>query len=143
MDIKRIMTASPVTVAMDDPLSRIKEIFDRRGFHHLLVTEDRKLVGIISDRDLLKALSPHLGTASETTRDLASLNRRAHQIMSRNVITLRDDAGIHDAIQTFNQHRISCIPILDADNCPVGIVSWRDVLKAIQPNPARDEAEPD
>jgi acetoin utilization protein AcuB len=132
MSIKRIMTTSPVTVSMDDPLSRIKEIFDRHGFHHLLVVENRQLVGIISDRDLLKALSPHLGTAAETTRDLASLNRRAHQIMSRKVITLRDDAGIHDAIETFNQHRISCIPIVDAANRPVGIVSWRDVLKVVE-----------
>lgn len=131
MSIQRIMSTSPVTVAMDDPLSRIKDIFDRHGFHHVLVVEGGRLVGVISDRDLLKALSPHLGTASETTRDLASLNRRAHQIMSRELVTLSADAGLQEAIATFNQHRISCIPIVDAAHHPVGIVSWRDILKAV------------
>ncbi len=133
MSVGSIMSTSVVTVAMDDRLSRIKEIFDDRGFHHVLVVEDGLLVGIVSDRDLLKALSPHLGLPSEMARDLASLNRHAHQIMSRKLITLREDAGIHDAIETFNRHRISCIPIVDARNRPVGIVSWRDILKAIRP----------
>jgi acetoin utilization protein AcuB len=132
VSVERIMSTSVVTVSMDDSLSTIKEIFDRHGFHHVLVVEEGRLVGIVSDRDLLKALSPHLGTASETARDLASLNRRAHQIMSRKLITLGRDADIHDAIATFNRNRISCIPIVDAGNSPVGIVSWRDILEAIE-----------
>ena len=131
MGIKRIMSTSLVTVSMDDPLSGIKEIFDRHAFHHVLVVEEGRLVGVISDRDLLKALSPHLGTASETTRDLATLNRRAHQIMSRKLITLGGDATILDAIEIFNRYPISCIPIVDDADCPVGIVSWRDILKVI------------
>ena len=53
MSIRRIMSKSVVTVAMDDPLSRIKETFDRHGFHHLLVVDAGELVGVISDRDLL------------------------------------------------------------------------------------------
>ena len=131
MSVERIMSTSVVTVSMDDSLSTIREIFDRHGFHHVLVVEEGRLVGIVSDRDLLKALSPNLGTASETARDLASLHRRAHQIMSRQLITLRREAGIQDAIETFNRNRISCIPIVDAANRPVGIVSWRDILKVI------------
>ena len=53
--------------------------------------------------------------------------------MSRALIVLRDDAHICDAIDTFNQHPISCIPIVDAAKRPVGIVSWRDVFKALHP----------
>ena len=138
MSVRRIMSTSVVTVAMDDPLARIKDIFDRHGFHHVLVVEDGRLVGVVSDRDLLKALSPHLGKASETARDLASLGKRAHQIMSRNLVTLPADADVHDAIQTFNRSRVSCIPIVDAENRPVGIVSWRDILRAIAPRRAPD-----
>jgi acetoin utilization protein AcuB len=131
MSVKHIMSRSVVTVAMDDPLSRIKEAFDRHGFHHLLVVDAGQLVGVISDRDLLKSLSPHLGTAAETTRDLATLNKRAHRIMSRQLITLREDASIHEAIEKLSGGKISCLPVVDAANHPVGIVSWRDVVKAI------------
>lgn len=132
MSVNNIMTTSVVTVEMDDPLSIVKEIFDNARFHHLLVVENGKLTGVISDRDLLKAISPHLGTAAETSRDAATLNKRAHQIMTRKPATLTPDASIQDAIKLFNSHNISCIPVVDNANTPVGIVSWRDILLAIE-----------
>jgi acetoin utilization protein AcuB len=62
--VGHIMTADMVTVEMDDTLHAVREIFDNTCFHHLLVVNDRRLLGVIFDRDLLKALSPHLGTAA-------------------------------------------------------------------------------
>jgi acetoin utilization protein AcuB len=58
MSIKNVMTGKVVTVKMDDPLSAVKEIFEAQRFHHVLVVENGKLFGVVSDRDLLKALSP-------------------------------------------------------------------------------------
>ena len=130
--VVEIMSETVVTVEMDDSLAVIKEIFDNTGFHHLLVVESDKLLGVISDRDLLKALSPNIGTLSETVRDLASLNKRAHQIMTRKAVTLGPDAAIVDAIEIFNTHNISCIPVVDEQNKPVGIISWRDILKTLR-----------
>ena len=131
MKIDAIMQASIVSVEMDDTLNTIKDIFENVNFHHLLVVESNKIFGIISDRDLLKALSPTIGTVSETTHDLAILNQKAHQILTRNPITLTADAKISDAIDIFNNHNISCIPVVDEENKPIGIISWRDILKAI------------
>src|SRR5271170_6575328 len=134
MTLDKIMTAKVVTVAMDDRLEVVKEIFDTMNFHHLLVVDEHeKLSGVLSDRDLLRALSPYVGSAAETARDLATLNKRVHQIMSRQPITLRPQSGIADAVNLLLAHRISCIPIVDDDFRPVGIVSWRDVLKALVP----------
>ncbi len=129
MSVEQIMTPKVVTVEMDDSLSVVKEIFDHTHFHHLLVVESELLFGIISDRDLLKVISPHIGTIAETSRDIATLNKRAHQIMTRNPITLTPKAKIHEAIAIFNRHNVSCIPIVDEKNKIVGIVSWRDILK--------------
>ncbi len=131
MSVQSIMTQRVITVEMDDQLSTVKEIFDRLHFHHVLVVEEGKLVGVVSDRDLWKALSPNLGTSRESYADLASLNKRVHQIMSRDPITLEPHAAILDAIRVFNEHRISCIPIVNDERKPVGIVSWRDILKAL------------
>ena len=72
------MTKKVVTVEMDDSLRLVKEIFDNVSFHHLLVVDGGKLYGVISDRDLLKNLSPNIGTVAETSRDLAALNKKAH-----------------------------------------------------------------
>jgi acetoin utilization protein AcuB len=130
MDVGDIMTARVVTVEMDDRLDVVKQIFDTLNFHHLLVIDERKkLTGVVSDRDLLKALSPQLGSAAETTRDAATLNKRVHQIMSRKLLTLHPRAAVTDAVQLFLEHRISCIPIVNEEFKPVGILSWRDVMK--------------
>jgi acetoin utilization protein AcuB len=132
MSVEKIMSKRVVTVEMDDSLKMVKEIFDNTRFHHLLVVESGKLFGVISDRDLLKALSPNIGTIAETTRDAATLNKRVHQIMARKPITLGPNAGIYRAIEIFNNHKISCIPVVDDEHKPVGIISWRDILKAIE-----------
>ena len=132
MNIDKMMTTKVVSVHMDDPISVVKEIFDNTKFHHLLVIEDGKLMGIISDRDLLKALSPNIGTAAETTRDTATLNKRVHQIMTRKPVTLPLDADVYTAVEVFNRERVSCVPVLDTSGKVAGILSWRDMFKALE-----------
>lgn len=134
MKISDIMSKSVVSVSMDATLKVVKDIFDHASFHHILVVESSKLCGVISDRDLLKAISPNIGTASETTKDIATLNKKAHQILTRKLITLLADATIYDAITLFNQHNISCIPVVNESGKPVGVLSWRDIFKAIEQN---------
>jgi len=129
MQILDIMTKKVVMVEMDDPLTQVKEIFDNSKFHHLLVVEEGKLFGVVSDRDLLKAISPNIGTMRVTYQDMATLNKRVHQIMTRKPITLPPDASLDDAVAIFNQHRISCIPIVDEEFRPVGILTWRDIMR--------------
>ncbi|MFK5947417.1 MAG: CBS domain-containing protein [Methylococcales bacterium] len=132
MIIEKLMSKNVVTVEMDDSLKEVKNIFDNTDFHHLLVVESKRLVGVISDRDLLKSLSPNIGTVAETAKDYAALNKRAHQIMSRKIVTLRANSSIYEAIDVFNKNKLSCIPIIDNDNQPVGIISWRDILMLLQ-----------
>ena len=133
MSVEKIMSKTVVTVEMDDSLRVVKEIFDNTRFHHLLVVESGKLVGVISDRDLLKAISPHIGTMSETAKDLATLTkRRVHQIMTRKPVVLGQNTRIFDAIEIFNNNKISCIPVVDDAFKPIGMISWRDILKALE-----------
>lgn len=141
MTVQSIMSTRLVTVEMDDRLKSVKEIFDRMKFHHLLVVEEGQLVGVVSDRDLLRALSPFIGSAIEADRDVATLNRRVHQIMTRKPITLQPQAVVADAVALFLAHDISCIPVVDTTFRPVGILSWRDVLRSSLPPPSRDVVE--
>lgn len=132
MNLRSIMTTRVVSVELDDSLEAVKKIFDSVKFHHLLVVEKgKKLCGVISDRDLLRALSPYVGTLSENARDTATLRKRVHQIMTRKPITLSPEATVADAIDLFLEHRVSCIPIVDEEFRAVGIISWRDVLKTL------------
>jgi len=134
MTLDKIMTHPVVTVELDDSVRDLKAILDAAPFHHLLVTEGKTLYGVISDRDIFKALSPNLGTPLESPRDAAALNKRAHQIMTRKPYTLRRNASIKQAISLFEKHKISCIPIVDADNCVEGIVTTRDIIRLLGKN---------
>lgn len=131
MKIESIMTKEFVSVSLDDTLFTVKNIFERANFHHLLVVDNKQLSGVISDRDLLKALSPNIGTAAESARDSATLNKKAHQIVNRKLTTLTADANVFDAIDIFNSTKMSCIPIVDGNSQPVGILSWRDIMKTL------------
>jgi len=131
MNVETIMSKKIVSVAMDDSLRKVKSMFDNQRFHHLLVVESDRLFGVVSDRDFLKALSPNIGTATETNRDAATLNKKVHQIMTRNPVTLGPGADIRDAIDVFNNYNISCIPVVDDEHKPVGIISWRDILRTL------------
>ncbi len=141
MKAKNLMSGNLVSVELDDSLALIKEIFDHVNFHHLLVVEGAKLLGVISDRDLFKAISPNLDTAAATTKDLATLQKKAHQIMSRNPVTINESASILTAVELFNTHPISCIPVINESGKPVGVISWRDVMREIgQRNKASESA---
>ncbi len=135
MGVDELMSKRIVTVHMDDTLNVVKEIFDNSRFHHLLVVESEELVGVITDRDLLKAISPNLGTAAETTRDTETLSKKVHQIMQRKPKTLRVKAKIYHAIEIFNNYNVSCIPVIDDQHKPVGIISWRDIMKTLKSTP--------
>lgn len=132
MSIEKIMSKSVVTVSMDDTLETIREIFAHVRFHHVLVLdEEDKLIGVISDRDLLKAVSPFTNTLSEQPRDTATLRKRAHQVMTRKPIAIRMDNSPLEAMRLFVDKKISCLPVIDENNSVVGILSWRDIFKAI------------
>ena len=125
------MTTRVVTIEMDDSLEMVRDIFKKVRFHHLLVVDNDKLVGIISDRDMLKAVSPFVGTMSETTRDRATLNKRAHQIMLHHPVTVRSSCSLQEAAQLMLARGISCLPVTTVNGEVLGMVTWKDVLRAI------------
>jgi acetoin utilization protein AcuB len=130
MKLDSIMKTEVVTVGMDASLISISRMFEEGEFHHVLVTEDNELCGVISERDLLRASSPFLNTPCEQNRDLATLRKRAHQLMSRKPITITAEATPGDAVQLMLQKGISCLPVVSSDDQLVGIVTWKDLLRA-------------
>ena len=129
MNIENIMTRRVVTVELDDNLLTVQNIFQHMKFHHLLVVENKKLVGILSDRDFLKEISPFIGTMMERRCDKNSLNKRVHQIMSRRLITITPDTPIERAAFIMMQNTVSCLPVVFPDGTVAGLVSWKDLLR--------------
>ena len=129
MRIVDIMKQRVATIGMDDTLETVRDFFTAAPFHHLLVIEEERLVGILSGKDLYKALSPFLGSGSENQRDRDTLQRRVHQVMTREPITISPQGSITEASELLLTHAISCLPVLENGQV-VGIVTWRDLLRS-------------
>ena len=131
MNVSQIMTGPAIAIGMDDSLAEVRRLFERHGFHHLLVVERRKLVGVVSDRDLLRNVSPFIEKPAERTQDLATLKRRVHQIMTRELVAVTADTCVEAAAEVMLERHVSCLPVVGDDGHPLGIVTWRDMLRGL------------
>ena len=131
MSIAKVMSQTLITLDLDDKLSMAKSIFETNRIHHILITEEGRLAGIITDRDLYKHLSPAIGTSKETHKDIALLNKKIHLIMSRDLVTAKEALSLNESVLLFHDNHISCIPIVNEIFQPVGIITWRDILKVL------------
>ena len=129
MNVAEIMTRSVVSVHVDDTLERIHAIFEESKFHHVIVIDDGRVVGVISDRDLLKYMSPFIGRRlMEREQDTRTLTRKAHQIMTRRPVVARPEMLIAEAVDLLLEHGVSCLPVAGADRRAQGILTWHDIL---------------
>lgn len=129
MTVDEIMSRDVVTVTPDTTLMEIRGLLQERGFRHLLVIEpDDTLCGVISDRDVLKAVSPFLDTYSEEHRDVKTLSKPASEIMESEPITVSPDTPIEEASWTLLDNRVSSLPVVEEDEL-VGIVTGKDMLE--------------
>ncbi len=131
MSVSQIMTKNLVTLSIDDDLAQAKRVFDQNNFHHILILNGEELAGIITDRDLYLHLSPYIGTSKETPKDTTLLRKKLHLIMSRQLITATAETTLNEAALLFYDNHISCLPIVDEAFRPIGIITWRDVIKII------------
>jgi acetoin utilization protein AcuB len=129
MTVDTIVSRDVVTVRPDAALMEIRGLLDQKGFNHLLVTEeDNTLCGVISDRDVLKAISPFLDTYSEEHRDVKTLSQPASKIMQSEPITVTPETTIEEASQTLLDNRVSSLPVVEGDEL-VGIVTGKGMLE--------------
>jgi acetoin utilization protein AcuB len=127
-----IMSRKLVTVNLDDTLEHIAFVLERNTIHHVIVTDENgKVVGVISDRDVLRSTSPFVGKLTERTQDISTLKIRAHQLMTRRLCSATETMSIREAADILLANGVSCLPVLDASGHGLGIVSWRDLLRSL------------
>jgi acetoin utilization protein AcuB len=108
-------------------LPEAARLVSQRGIRHLLVVEGGQLVGIVSDRDLKRAMASSATTLE--AHELAYLLNRlpVREIMTRSVITIGALFPVEDAARLMVQEKIGALPVTE-DGRPVGIVTETDVL---------------
>ena len=129
MAVADIMTTSIVSVSPEETMEVMRKLLKSHKIHHLLVLEQQQLIGIISDRDILRTISPYVGTRVESEKDTFTLTRKAHQIMTSNPVTISPHATIQQAAKCLIDNKVSLLPVVNDKQQAVGVLSWKDVLK--------------
>jgi len=130
--VSQVMASPVISVRPSDNLEKINFLLHKHKIHHVIVVDDNKLIaGIISDRDILSAISPFLGTSVESKLDRNTLEKTAWQLMKPNPVVARINSTIPEAANLLIQSNISCLPIIDLAGEPVGMLSWKDILRIV------------
>ena len=127
MQVADIMTSASVTESPDDSLRSAAEKMWKQQTGSLLVMEGDRLVGIITERDVMKAVA--------RGRDVDAT--RVREIMTRDVLTVGPATSPHDAARQMAARWIRHLPVMDGDSV-VGVVSQRDlvgIFAALAPDP--------
>ena len=129
MLVRDIMTNPVQTILLDDFIFKAKQLFDRKRFHHVVVLERDRVFGVVSDRDILRVISPFVGKPMmERKQDLRTLKGRIHQIMSRGLITIGPNKSVAEAARLMLRERVSCLPVMGEDGLLLGILTTRDIV---------------
>lgn len=140
-----IMTTKVAVLHEEDNLERLREGMERHGFRHLPVVDGAggELVGILSDRDVAGAGVGQLLTGAGVDAVEKKLLRETFiaRVMHRDVRTVRPETPLADAVRILAGAKIGALPVVDADNKLVGIVTAHDFLRlTVQLLEAREKA---
>jgi IMP dehydrogenase len=120
------MIADPITISPDLPIAQAREIMQRYHISGLPVTQDGRLVGILTNRDL---------------RFEKRLDRLVAEVMTKDrLVTARPGVTIEQAKEILHQHRIEKLLVVDDNMRLKGLITVKDIEKTIQyPEACKDD----
>lgn len=118
MKVKDVMTRDVISVSPKTNVIEAAKKMKSANIHTVLVIQNRKLAGIVVDRDLV------LRVLAEG-KDPAKIH--VDEIMTRGPITVEPETSVLDAGKLMKKHKISRLPVVDNNGVVVGIVSEADL----------------
>jgi len=120
-----VMIENPYTISLDKSIQDAQEYAEDKEISGLLVVDsDSKLVGIVTERDLL----------------FANLSGNIRDIMTKDVVTAKPGVTLDDAKQLLHQHRIEKLPIVDDSGLITGLITSKDItINTDFPNASKDK----
>jgi CBS domain-containing protein/RNA polymerase-binding transcription factor DksA len=132
VDVEAWMSPRPLTVRPHAPLLEAIEKMTDHGIRHLPVVDaQRRLIGIVSIDDLRAALPADLTLPPDAAHRSAARESTIAEVMTYAPLTTRPEAPLRDAAETMAARRIGCLPVVDARERVVGILTETDALQAL------------
>lgn len=129
MKVRDLMTISCVTAPPTMGVLEARQLMLEKRIRHLLVTDEPKLVGIVTDRDIRLNLPSPATSLSVWEINYLLARMTVGSVMSKNVVTIGSGAEAREAAQMLLDHRIGALPVVDQGRL-VGIITETDLLRA-------------
>ena len=131
MLVRERMTTPAVTITPETPFQEALKLMRDKKFRRLPVVDSAgKIVGIVSERDMLHASPSPATSLSVWEVNYLLWKLKISDIMTHNVLTINQDTPIEDAANLMVTHKIGGVPVVDNSGKVVGVITETDIFKA-------------
>src|SRR5699024_3444745 len=125
--ISEIMTKELITIKQDQSLYEANKLFHRHNIRHLPVVDDEKLVGMLSQNDLLRISFADLDNNDENIVPIIYEMYSVPQLMTKIPVFIEVDSTVKEAAEILSRQSIHSLPVLDKGKL-VGMVTTTDII---------------
>jgi CBS domain-containing protein len=129
--VSEIMMGSPVTVSPDATLNFVNDVISLGRIRHVPVVENGKLVGLLSERDLIGAAANRIFGLKQKSRSALLKTELVKNVMKKRVITVAPDTPIKEAARLMAEKKIGCVPVI-SEGTLVGLVTTTNILRYLE-----------
>ena len=138
-----VMTVKLITLSPSDSLKTAREIMQKARIRHLpILSAHGGFVGLLSQRDLLKASVSHFADVQAEVREQIEAGIPVSEVMATDMLTIPPDMPLSQAAEMLLAHKIGCLPVLECGQLR-GILTESDFVKLCLTFLERLQAEPD
>ena len=123
------MKKNPITVTPDTKVDEAALLMKKHKFRRLPVVEGEKLVGFLSDRDIMKVAPSPATTLSKYEINSLLAKMCVSDIMQKDVVSVSVDATIEEAALLMCTHKIGGMPVISSVGAVVGVITETDIFK--------------
>jgi acetoin utilization protein AcuB len=130
MRVRDLMTAKPITVDPETPMLDARQRMVAERIRHLIVVEDARVVGMVTDRDIRLNLPSPATSLSVWEMNYLLSKLTVGSVMSRSVLVVDPDRPVAEAAHIMIEHKIGALPVVEAGRL-VGIVTESDFVRVV------------
>ena len=128
--VTEIMMGSPVTLGPEDTLDLANDVISLGRIRHIPVVDAGRLVGLLSERDLMGAAASHVFGLKQKSKSALLKSVLIRDVMKKRVVTVAPETSIKDAAHLMADKKIGCVPVV-SDGAIVGLGTTTDILRYV------------
>jgi CBS domain-containing membrane protein len=129
--VREIMMGCPVTLKPEDTLNLANDVISLGRIRHIPVVEDGRLVGLLSERDLMGAATTTIFRLKQRSKSALLKSVLIKDVMKKKVVTVKPNTSIKETARLMKRKRVGCVPVVDEGHL-VGLVTTTDILRYVE-----------